>query len=121
MAEGIAQKKEKVAKRPRKSSMERKSTWALFLSQWQLYLILLPGLLFYVIFNYVPMGGLVIAFKDYGLWTGVMGSPWVGLKHFDKFFSSPDFWLLFKNTLTLGLFTLIFSFPFPIILALLLN
>ncbi|MDL2293762.1 ABC transporter permease subunit [Ruminococcaceae bacterium OttesenSCG-928-D13] len=91
------------------------------LSQWQLYLILLPGALFYLVFHYVPLGGLVIAFKDYGLWTGIIDSPWVGLKHFQRFFSSPDFWLLFKNTFMLGFSSLIFSFPFPIILALLLN
>ncbi len=97
------------------------SLWQRFLQQKQLFLLLLPGLLFYIIFHYVPMGGLVIAFKDYGLWTGIWDSPWVGFEHFTRFFSSPDFLLLFKNTILLGFFTLLFSFPFPIIFALLIN
>lgn len=99
----------------------KKSTLRRIFSSWQLYVILLPGLLYYFIFCYIPMGGLIIAFKDYGLWLGVFDSPWAGLKHFRKFFSSPDFLLLFKNTLLLGLYTMVFSFPFPIMLALLLN
>lgn len=99
----------------------KKPLWKRMLTQWQLYAILLPGLLFYFIFHYIPLGGLTIAFKDYGLWTGIWDSPWVGLKHFERFFSSPDFWLLFRNTLMLGLGNLFFSFPFPILLALLLN
>jgi putative aldouronate transport system permease protein len=64
---------------------------------------------------------LIIAFKDYSVFQGIIDSPWVGLKHFDKFFTSPDFWQLFRNTLALGFFSLIFGFPFPILLAIMLN
>ena len=72
-------------------------------------------------YGYGPLFGLTIAFKDYNVFQGIFGSEWVGLKHFVKFFSSDDFLLLFKNTLTLGFFTLIFGFPIPILLAISLN
>lgn len=87
----------------------------------QLLLLFIPCLLFYIIFRYGPLYGVIIAFKDYSVFQGILESPWVGLKHFDKFFASPDFWLLFRNTLLLGFYTLIFGFPFPILLAILLN
>ncbi|BFH59829.1 sugar ABC transporter permease [Paenibacillus azoreducens] len=87
----------------------------------QLLLLFLPCLVFYIIFRYGPLYGLIIAFKDYNVFEGIMGSKWVGLKHFIKFFSSNDFVLLFKNTLALGFFTLIFGFPVPILLAISLN
>lgn len=87
----------------------------------QLLILFIPCLLFYLIFRYGPMYGLIIAFKDYSVFTGILESPWVGLKHFNRFFSSPDFFLLFKNTLLLGFYSLVFGFPFPIILAIMLN
>lgn len=87
----------------------------------QLLILFLPCLVFYIIFRYGPLYGLIIAFKDYSVFMGILDSPWVGLKHFEKFFSSADFLLLFRNTLYLGFFTLIFSFPFPILLAVMLN
>jgi putative aldouronate transport system permease protein len=87
----------------------------------QLLLLFLPCLVFYIIFRYGPLYGLIIAFKDYNVFEGIMGSKWVGLKHFIKFFSSNDFVLLFKNTLSLGFLTLIFGFPIPILLAISLN
>lgn len=87
----------------------------------QLLLLLLPGLLFYIIFRYGPMYGLVIAFKKYSPFLGVEKSPWVGLKYFEQFFSSQDFGMLFKNTLMLGALSMIVGFPAPIIFALLLN
>jgi putative aldouronate transport system permease protein len=87
----------------------------------ELLLLFIPCILFYIIFRYGPLYGLIIAFKDYSVFSGVMGSDWVGLKHFIKFFSNQDFWMLFRNTLLLGFYTLIFGFPFPILLALLLN
>ncbi|OZB98537.1 sugar ABC transporter permease [Paenibacillus sp. XY044] len=87
----------------------------------ELLLLFIPCILFYIIFRYGPLYGLIIAFKDYSVFTGVMGSDWVGLKHFIKFFSNQDFWMLFRNTLLLGFYTLIFGFPFPIMLAILLN
>lgn len=87
----------------------------------QLLILFIPCVAFYLIFRYGPLYGLIIAFKDYSVWNGILGSDWVGLKHFVKFFSSNDFILLFKNTLLLGFYALIFGFPFPIILAVLLN
>ncbi|CAM3611699.1 ABC transporter permease [Marinicrinis lubricantis] len=87
----------------------------------QLLLLFIPCIVFYAIFRYGPLYGLVIAFKDYSVYQGVWGSEWVGLEHFQKFFSNQDFWMLFRNTFLLGFFTLIFGFPFPIILAVLLN
>lgn len=87
----------------------------------QLYLLLIPFLLYYILFVFRPMGGMVIAFKDYGLYKGIAGSPWVGLKHFREFFQSEFFGRTLKNTLCISLYQLLFGFPLPIILALLLN
>jgi putative aldouronate transport system permease protein len=86
-----------------------------------LYLILLPGMLYFVVFKYIPMLGLMIAFKDYKPHIGFLNSAWVGFKHFERFFSEPQFWMLFKNTITLAVCNLVFFFPLPIILALMLN
>jgi len=81
----------------------------------------LPGLLYFIIFHYIPMFGVIIAFKDYSPWLGVLRSPWVGLKNFYEFFSGPYAWRLIRNTLLLNIYWLIFGFPIPIAFALLLN
>lgn len=86
-----------------------------------LYLLVLPVLIFYIIFHYKPMYGAIIAFKDYSPGLGVAKSPWVGFANFARFFNGPYFWRLIRNTLLLSLYNLIFGFPAPIILALLLN
>ena len=86
-----------------------------------LYLLLIPGLLYYIIFHYVPMYGALIAFKDFSPRLGVMESPWVGFKHFKYFFASPSFLEILINTLRISFSNIIFGFPMPIILALLLN
>lgn len=88
---------------------------------WQLYLILLPGLLYFLIFKYIPMANAVLAFKDYNVVKGIWGSPWVGLKHFELFFNNPVFWRLLRNTLGLSLYAIIVGFPIPILLAVCLN
>lgn len=88
---------------------------------WQLYLLFLPVILFYLIFKYYPMYGAVIAFKDYSPLKSIMESEWVGLTHFKTFFASPDFTKLLFNTLNISLQMIIFGFPAPIILALLMN
>ena len=88
---------------------------------WQLYVLLLPTLLYFATFHYGPMFGVQIAFKDYLAVKGIWGSPWVGFKHFDRFFSSYNFTIVLKNTLFLSILQIIFSFPVPVILALLLN
>ena len=88
------------------------------------YLLLLPGLLYLIIFHYIPMFGIIISFKDYQPFMGVKGmftSEWVGLKHFQKFFNSYYFWDILGNTLSISLLKFIFGFPAPIIFALLLN
>lgn len=89
--------------------------------QWQLYLFLLLPVACVVIFNYVPMYGIVLAFKNYRPNKGILGSPWVGMKYFNQFFNSPSFLLLLKNTLILSLYSLLASLPVPILLALCLN
>lgn len=86
-----------------------------------LYLLVLPVLVFYLVFHYKPMYGAIIAFKEYTPTLGISGSPWVGLDHFVRFFTSPYFGRLLKNTILLSVYNLIFGFPAPIILALLLN
>src|SRR4051812_47920089 len=86
-----------------------------------LYLMLLPGLAYFAIFRYWPMYGLTIAFKDYVPFLGYSGSPWVGFQHFEELFTGPDFSRLMVNTLVLALLTLVFVFPAPILVALLLN
>ena len=89
---------------------------------WQLYIFfLMPALLLTVIFKYLPMGGVLIAFEDYNVIDGIFGSEWVGLEYFRRFLSSPDFMNYLMNTLKLSLFGLLWGFPVPIILALLLN
>lgn len=88
---------------------------------WRLYLLLLPALVYIFIFQYLPMYGIQIAFRDYMPAKGFTGSEWVGLKHFEYFVTSPQFPMLVRNTVSISVYSLIFGFPFPIILALLLN
>lgn len=85
------------------------------------FVLLAPVLLFYVLFRYVPMFGIIVSFKDYNLFTGVWQSDWVGLKYYRMFFANPDAFVIIKNTFLLGLYKLVFGFPAPIVLALLLN
>ncbi len=86
-----------------------------------LLILLLPGLIYFVVFKYVPMYGIIIAFKDYDFMRGISGSAWVGLKYFKEFFASPYCFRLIKNTFLLSAVNLVLGFPIPIILALLLN
>lgn len=87
----------------------------------ELYLILIPFILYYAVFVYRPLWGLQIAFKDYSVYRGIEASPWVGLKHFITFFTGPYAYRLFRNTILIGAYGLLFGFPSSIILALLLN
>lgn len=86
-----------------------------------LYLFLLPMVIYIIIFHYMPLAGLQIAFKDFITTRGIWGSEWVGFKYFEQFFSSPMFGKLLKNTLVISIYQLVFSFPIPICLALILN
>ena len=89
---------------------------------WQLYVFFLgPALILTIVFKYLPMGGILIAFQKYNPFKGILGSEWVGLKYFKQFLSSPDFLQYLANTLKLSIFGLLWGFPMPIILALLLN
>ena len=93
-----------------------------FRQHWQLYLIfILPAFLLTIIFRYIPMGGILIAFTEYNPIRGILGSEWVGLDHFARFLSSPDFMRYLMNTLKLSVFGLLWGFPIPILLAFLLN
>lgn len=84
-------------------------------------LLLLPTALYFLLFKYLPMFGIVVSFKQYNVFQGIWDSPWVGFKYYNMFFENPDAWKLMRNTLLLGFYKLMFGFPAPIILALLLN
>ena len=86
-----------------------------------LLLMILPCILYYVVFRYLPIWGILISFKDYKPFIGFAGSPWVGLKWFGQFFSLPDSFQIIQNTFLLGFFSLLWGFPAPILFALLLN
>lgn len=88
---------------------------------WQLYVLLAIPFLFVLIFSYIPMLGIQIAFKKYDLVAGIWGSPWVGMDNFSRFFRAPNFWPLIWNTISLSFYGLLAGFPVPILLALLLN
>lgn len=89
--------------------------------QKMLYLILLPFILWYAVFMFKPMYGLLIAFKDYSLFRGISGSEWIGLYNFKEFLTSPYFYTTLKNTLMLNVYSLCLEFPFAILIALMLN
>ncbi|MFD2700203.1 ABC transporter permease [Paenibacillus shunpengii] len=83
--------------------------------------MVIPALILVFIFSYIPMYGVLMAFQDYSIFDGFWASPWVGFKHFEMFFSSPDFWTIMRNTLIISALKLFIGFPAPIILALMLN
>jgi len=92
-----------------------------FRRNWSLYLMILPVLVFYIIFMYKPMYGAIIAFKRFSPGLGIWGSPWVGFENFEYFFSNPDFIRILTNTLKISLSLIVFGFPAPIILTLMFN
>ena len=91
-----------------------------YISDWRLYVLLAPAFIYIFLIGYLPMYGLLIAFKDYRTSLGIMGSPWVGLKHFIRFIEFPNFWLIITNTARIGIYS-IATFPCSVILALLIN
>jgi putative aldouronate transport system permease protein len=99
----------------------KKTLWQRIIVNYEMYLFLLPAIIYYIIFKYGPLYGLQIAFKDFNGALGIWGSKWVGLKHFKSFFSSYYFWPLIRNTIILSVYSLAAGFPMPIILALMLN
>ena len=92
-----------------------------FKNNWQLQVLILPAIIYFIVFNYMPLYGIQIAFKDFKAVFGISGSKWVGLKHFENFFHAYYFKRLLANTLLLNVYNLLWSFPVPIILAILLN
>ena len=89
-------------------------------NDWQLYLLVLPALVYVFLFHYMPMYGVQIAFKDYSTRMGIWASPWAGLKHFERFLTYPNCWKIIRNTLSITLYSLA-TFPLPILVALLFN
>lgn len=107
-----------------KTNVKTTSKGSRFRGLWKyrwLYAFMLPGLLYFILFRYVPLWGLIMAFKNYQPHLGLMGSEWAGFKHFERFFGMPEFWQLFRNTMLLGLYSTVIYFPITIIMALLLN
>ena len=85
------------------------------------YLLLIPAIAYFILFHYKPMYGVLIAFKDYRMMDGILGSPWAGFHYFERLFSSPLFYRVFRNTVIISVLRIVFAFPAPILLALLLN
>lgn len=100
---------------------KKKSPWECIYEQKIYFLMMLPGLLYFIMFRYLPMFGLVIAFKDYNIFKGIWASEWVGLENFIDVFDSRDFWTVMGNTLRISFTKILIGFPVPIILAILLN
>ena len=98
-----------------------KKTWSLVFENYQLYLMLLPAIIYYVIFKYSPMYGLQIAFRNYKPAKGIWGSKWVGLESFERFLTRDYFWQAFSNSLTINISSILFTFMLPVIFALMLN
>lgn len=91
------------------------------LKQWDFQIMVLPAIIFLLIFSYGPMWGVLMAFQEYNLFKGFWESPWVGLTHFEMFFSAPEFWRIIRNTFVISFLKLLIGFPAPILLALMLN
>lgn len=121
--EGVVEANE--ALRSRKQTRARDKNWVRvydhFRREWQIYVMLLPTIIWFLVFLYKPMYGLQIAFKDYSIFKGVAASPWVGWEHFQTLFSNDQFIRAVRNTITISFYNLLFGFPAPIILALMFN
>lgn len=102
-------------------AMEKKDSRHKKKYDWGLFFIFIPGLLFYIIFRYIPLGGLVIVFQKFSPFLGFTKSPWVGLAHFERLFSSNEFFRLFRNTISIGFLNLLFTFPASVLFAVILN
>lgn len=104
-----------------KKQLKKKSIFSDYKKNWQLLMMLVPGLIILVLFHYVPMTGILIGFEDYKFQKGILGSEWVGMSNFAELFSYLDFGKVVMNTLSISVFKILLGFPAPIILALLLN
>lgn len=108
-------------KRKTNRKAEKKKKIVLIKKNFSLYLMLLIPLIYLFIFKYIPMGGLVIAFQDFNIFKGIAESDWVGFANFAKLISQAEFWNVFRNTLLISIYKLVFLFPIPIIVAIFLN
>ncbi|UKS24565.1 ABC transporter permease subunit [Paenibacillus sp. HWE-109] len=99
----------------------RSQKWAFIRKNWPIYVISIPGIIYFLLFKYIPLMGSVIAFQNYNIFKGIKGSPWVGFDNFQRMFAYADFLQILKNTILIGFYDLFFAFPIPIILALLIN
>jgi putative aldouronate transport system permease protein len=112
-------------KNPPSAAVKTKSGQNRFLTNvrkhWMLYLMALPGVMYFIIFKYVPLGGSMIAFQDYQIMKGITGSKWIGFDNFTFLFTYQDFYNVLRNTAVIALYKLVFGFPAPIILAVLFN
>lgn len=113
--------KREVVQKPQKIKHSKQNWKNYFKENYDLYLFMIPAIVVVIIFSYLPLYGLQLAFKDYSIRKGIMGSDWVGLRYFARFFNSASAWQIIGNTLGLSFYSLIAGFPIPIILALLLN
>jgi putative aldouronate transport system permease protein len=99
----------------------KKNLWKQVAKHWEFYVLLLPGIILTIIYKYIPIYGVQIAFRDYNAMDGFFGSTWVGLKWFNRFFSNYNSARMIRNTVLLSLYSILWTFPIPIILALLIN
>jgi len=99
----------------------RSRSWRQLARHKYVYMLALPGALYFIVFKFVPLWGLLLAFMEYNPYAGISGSEWVGMKHFTELFTDPSFYLMLRNTFAMNIFGLIFMFPVPIVLALMLN
>ncbi|WP_284645563.1 ABC transporter permease [Paenibacillus silviterrae] len=106
---------------PQNTKSRIRTRWKPYLRNWELYLLISPVLAYFILFEYIPMYGVQIAFKNFVATKGIWGSSWVGMMHFERFFDSYFFWRLITNTLGVSLYQLAIGFPVPIILALMIN
>lgn len=104
-----------------KVTVPRQSLWKQVMKHWEFYVLLLPGIIVTIVYKYAPIYGIQIAFRDYNAMDGFFGSVWVGLKWFERFFNNYNSVRMIKNTVLLSLYSILWTFPIPIILALLIN
>lgn len=107
--------------KPQEQMVKKSGLWTYYNRYKVLYLLSIPGIVYFLIFKYIPLTGSVMAFQDYSIFTGIWKSDWVGLDNFRRMFEYADFWRILKNTMAIGFYTLFFAFPIPILLALMMN
>ena len=120
-AAGIDQPKEGIQVKEEYGQKKSKGRYRLSKTELQFWIIVAVPLLYILLYCYVPMGGIILAFKDYSIRKGIWGSEWVGLRYFRQFLTSPSSLNVIKNTLILGIYSLVVTFPLPIVLAIMLN